>query len=841
MKRKKPQPIQPQPPVPPPQEKKEPQWLQTLDTLAETPAVSRVKAVLYGVLLLLAMTVQTGRAALIFAAAAAVLCIGRGPIRRMRERFCVPVLGIALYALMNGLSATYSAFGATSARELYKIMASFALAVLLLVRYSKKDVRGVLWALAAVSAIISLVCIDSAVPGDLFQSFESFTGRLGASYDFIYDRQTVASRLNGIYNDSNISGSIGGLGAIVALYLAHTGDKFWKRLIAFFLAGASAVGLILAVSRGALICFGLALVVWLIAAGKGQRLSLFLLLLFSGGVAAVAAALSMPVIGEDVGRPLALTFAAGPAMFALDLGVRKLILPWFAPAVDRHKKLALALLACFAVLGAAGVTTILTSMEPFSFEEEGGSFTRAVSLEPGDYTITGDWDVKEGGTLVVYSRSEAQALLSQSTTLYSGPMTEEEIPFTVPEESARVWFYFRYAGTSGTVRSAVLSDGTAIPMKYKLVPETIASRVQPGLRYDISFLLRVEFMKDAWKIFKLSPVLGSGLGSTENLYPAVQSFFYASLYVHNYLLQALADMGVLGCAGLLALVLGSAWLLLRRLHEERDALAAMLLACWAMINAHGMMEFIFSIRASQCYCFALLLLPVLLYARPIKKLAKWGGVALCVFLCGFLAVFDGLLEIHRTIDRRAAVFHTESTEEFMETLEAYTRWDVFSHEDYQLNYVAAAATADNSRYNGNRRRYVEELRGSGTYTACDGLSRYYYLPRGEYEEVFACSREAIAQRASMKEAWDQQLEFYQTDVLAAMVTDHMEEFIAGVLAFQDYLDEYNETHIKPIALSEENQAFIETMKQLDYYQQFPDQFPQTDDPAQLPPAEPAQP
>ena len=839
MKRKKPQPIPAQPPVPPPPQAEKPSLFSRADTLAETGAVSWIKVILYGILLFLAMTVQTGRAALILAAGAAVLCIGRAPLRRMRERFCLPVLGLALYALMNGLSATYSAFGDTSARELYKIMASVALTALLLIRYSKKDVRGLLWALAAVSAAVSLVCIDSAVPGDIFQSFESFTGRLGASYDFIYDRQMDAARLNGIYNDSNISGSIGGLGAMAAIYLAQTGDKFWKRLIAFTLAGFSAVGLVLSVSRGAMICFGLALVVWLIAAGRGNRLGLFFAIFFSAGIAAAMAALSMPVIGVDVNRPLVLSLAAGPLAFVQDQAVRMLILPWFGPAVDRHRKLGLVLVACFAVLGAAAVTTAMNTMEPFSFGPEGGYFTRSLSLDPGEYTVTGDWDVKEGASLVIYSRTQEQVLLSQSTTLYSGPMTEEPIPFTVPEDAGQVRFYFRYNAVEGTVREAVLSDGTKLPMKYKLIPETIAGRIQGGMLYDNSFLLRMEFMKDAWKIFKLSPLLGSGLGSTEHLYPAVQNFFYASLYVHNYLLQALADMGILGFAGMLALLLGSAWLLLRRIWKERDPLAAMLLACWTMINAHGMMEFIFSIRASQCFSFALLILPVLLYAKPLEKLeklAKWGGTALCIFFCAFFAVFDGLLEIHRTIDRRAQTFSTDNTADFMETLEAYIRWDVFSHEDYQLNYVAACAAVDNSRYNGNRQRYVEELRSSGTYTACDGLSRYYYLPRGEYEEAFSCSREAIAQRASMPEAWNKQMEYYQQDILAEMITDHMDEFVQGVLDFQDYLEEYNETHIKPITLTEENQTFITNIQDFFVYHRLPEGMDPSQLPAEAPPA-----
>lgn len=40
----------------------------------------------------------------------------------------------------------------------------------------------------------------------------------------------------------------------------------------------------------------------------------------------------------------------------------------------------------------------------------------------------------------------------------------------------------------------------------------------------------------------------------------------------------------------------------------------------------------------------------------------------------------------------------------------------------------------------------------GPINACAGLGVYYYLPRGEFEELFASSREAIAQEAANKDA-----------------------------------------------------------------------------------------
>ena len=175
--------------------------------------------------------------------------------------------------------------------------------------------------------------------------------------------------------------------------------------------------------------------------------------------------------------------------------------------------------------------------------------------------------------------------------------------FTVPEGITRVLFQFR--GPEGTqIRSLSLSDGTKIPTSYTLLPENLVSRFQKNLFQDRSFLLRVQYLKDGWTLFTQSPLTGHGLGATEGLLTSVQPFFYQSLYLHNHILQVMDETGLLGLAAFLALMLGAAWLLVRRLRTQQDGMAAVLLACWVMMNLHGLMEISFSVRMFQCAAFS---------------------------------------------------------------------------------------------------------------------------------------------------------------------------------------------------------------------------------------------
>lgn len=757
---------------------------------------------LYSVLLFAAMTVQTGRASIVLAALALVLSVGKGPVGRIRERLCLPVAGLMAYGAMNALAAVYSHFGEYALNEFYKLMASFSIAVILLVRFDKRHVRALLWGICAVCAAVSLLCVDMSSWGELFGLLERAAGMLGADFSGAAE-VAGGGRVNGIYRDANITGAILGVAMPASIYLAHTEQKIWKRAAACLLLGISGVGFLTAMSRGAILSFALSALVYL-AAERRDRTGLFFLMVSTALSILAAGGLAMTKM--ELGSPLPdlLCFICGALIFALDWAAGRRL-------AARLKKHGLAVLAaCLALVVLAGVAAAvaLHTTEPFEFSGR-TALRRGLTLQPGDYTLSGDW---EGDLSVsIYSQTRDESLIGKRTDLYSGAL--DAAAFTVPEGSASV--IFQFGGAEGCVlRSAAVSDGTEIPMAYKWLPEGIMGRLQQNMFVDNSFLLRVQFMKDAWTLFTQSPLIGYGLGSTEGLYTSVQPFFYESLFVHNHLLQAMCDMGLLGLISLLALLLGSAWLLLRRVLRERDSLAAALLGSWVMMNVHSLMEINFSIRAFQCVAFLFLLLPVLLYAEPLpipQKAAKLAGRAAAAFLWAYLLIFGGLLVGHVVVVQEAAQFATSDVDEFMSALKSYVRRDVLDHESYQLDFVGNAVLLGSPQYEKDMVRYAGELRASGTYYACSGLARYYYLPRGEFEELFACSREGIAQEASTKEAWNLQIQFYRNEVLPAAGAEHMDVFVQGVLDLRDYLDEWSEGRLEEIALTEENRAFLDAV------------------------------
>lgn len=763
--------------------------------------LDRLLPALYPILLLLAMTVQTQVMSMILAGLAVVVTIGATPAQRLGQRLGLPLLGYLIYALMNLLASVYAPVGVTAVQEAVKFLASFALTWLVLVRMEKEKFRYLLWGFSAVCAVIALLCVDSACNGPLFGIFERIATALGANYSGIIPEGSYSVRVNGIYNDANITAGLLSLSCLTGLYLVRTEQVRWKQLLAFFLLGINAMGNFLAVSRGGLLCFGVSLVIYLVAARKGARLPLFILMLETAICTIALSIVAMRALGSASLLPDLLTLVCGVPVFLLEF----LLGRHLSRALEGKEKAIAAVAGVFAVAVIGYAVAAVNVTGAYTFNDTGLLF-RTVSLAPGDYTLSADstGDV----TITVYTQSREEELAGASTTLYSG--TGENAAFTVSGDETEV--HFRFDAQSGTeLRSVTLSDGTSLKLNYRLLPSFVADRLQGSLLADSSTWLRLQYDIDGLKLFTQRPLLGYGLGSTEAWLGSVQPYYYESAYVHNHLIQAADDMGIVGLLSLLVLMGGTAWLLLRRLRKEQDPLAAMLLACWVMMNLHGLMELNFSIRAYQCAAFFLLAAVIALYGTPLlkKEPGRFVRCTAAVLSMVYLAAFGVLIWNNWAVNREREEFTTTSATAYLSALERYAGRNILDPEDLQLRYVAQAVTMDLTEdQQATMLSYVDTLRNSGTYIACTGLAQMYYLPAGELEEVFASSLEGIWQVASNADAWNEQMDFYRTKVLPAAGTEGAVQVAAGARQLGQAMDAYNEGRLQPVELSEQNQVFL---------------------------------
>lgn len=776
---------------------------------AMTP-VEKIFVVLFFVLMFLTMTVTNGRMSMIMVwlglglTVLYVLAAGKRSLSELRQNLNIPAAGFLGFALMYGLAAIYSPFDSYATAEFYRFIPAFVLTAILLFCFRKSQTEGVVWGLSSVSTIIGFLGVDAACHGPVFGAFQSLMHSFGVDYSYV--NEEAIPRLNGIYNDSNITASILALGCLLGLYLLLREQRLWRRLVAAELLGVSAVSFFMSISRGAMGCLALALLVWLVAERKGSWIRLLLLMAAAMGLAAGLSAPAMSLIHKGSLIPDACALLCGPAIFLVDwlVGVP------LARLLEKKLKLAVAVAAVLVLGGAAFMAAAITVSAPYMLEQ-GQYVIRSVKLAPGQYTVSGDWD--GAPTAVVYANSEKDVLLQKNTEVYRGPLAEAA--FTIPEDTKVIQVQIEMVEGNSQLREVAFSDGTRLHLGYPLLPDFISGRLQDGMFSSYNFTQRVQYYKDAMTLWKQAPIFGHGLASTEGLYTSVQPYFYQSRYVHNHVLQALCDMGLVGGLFFLTALVGVGWVLLRRLWRQQDTLAAVLLACWVMINVHSLMEINFSIRGYQCFVYPLLIFSAARYAAPIpSKLARQAGRigALCIWL--YLAVFGALLQSHRMVQEELNHLSSPDAATFMKKLESCIRRDVFERDQMKLNYVANAVVMNDPAYAKNLVKYTNDLREMGTYMVCSSLSKQLYLPMGAMDELFDCSRQGIAQEASVKDAWNFQLDFYRTEVTRILNEENYDRFLAGVLGTKEYLEQYSAQHWEEIQLTEPNQKFLTLIQSL---------------------------
>ncbi len=114
---------------------------------------------------------------------------------------------------------------------------------------------------------------------------------------------------------------------------------------------------------------------------------------------------------------------------------------------------------------------------------------------------------------------------------------------------------------------------------------------------EVSEARRLVIIKDSWRIFLDHPLMGTGLGTLESVYPRYESSYDGKVvnHTHNDYVEALADTGVIGGLCCLAFLVGLFYLVRTNLDSEqglfiRAVHIGALVACVGLL-VHSLVDF----------------------------------------------------------------------------------------------------------------------------------------------------------------------------------------------------------------------------------------------------------
>lgn len=730
---------------------------------------------------------------------AIVVLLWRGKI--LRERMSWLTLAIALFVLMDGVSTLYARSGKFALYEFLKV-AAVACVFIFLAAFEPKKQRIVgrcaAIVLEIVGALASLLSIDSFSTRVLYNGFLKIVSTVNTT---IAGTDPVSSgRLLTIFENPNVFSGAVGICILLALGLADKEEHKGWRCLHLSCAVCSSVAFLLALSRGAIAAIGLAFLLLLLLERGEHRMSMLLIMLdvfvFAAGVVVLVYRSFFGEWTEPASEPLLLAIGAAIAVCVVD----RIIVRRLATILGRHIKLMNGMLVGLLAACMAFAVLAVNLTEPVELSN-GNRIERCVVLAPGHYTMEID---AEGELRVVVScQTVAGAMLDTREWLYDGDSSNAA--FEVPEDSKVVFIRFDSNEDSSTMVRRAMYKGPetgTVPLRYRLLPETIASRLQ-GAFQTYSFTQRTVYYEDGFRLWKMSPVFGLGMGSFENAIISVQTYHYESKYAHSHYIQTLVEVGAVGFLLWLS-VLGASAAAVFRMWRHRENAHPMTAACGAALlfmMIHAAVEVDFSAGYFLPFGFGAFAVIDLCCgeALPVKQMSDTAKAWVLRGEAAALGVFAVLLGMNQ----QAKALSQNAT---YESLAKAAKMDKYEWADYALSYVYSASGEEEitPEMQKNMDRFLPRLEAQNSNTIPFYLALTYFN-LDQPEKAYEMLNKYVDYTASDSRHWEDSFQ------AALNYYDGSEASRAELKALYAKFNAWNEDNLGTVEISDELKELLDVL------------------------------
>ncbi|MDF2857399.1 MAG: hypothetical protein K0Q87_3250, partial [Neobacillus sp.] len=417
------------------------------------------------------------------------------------------------YVIWGGISTLYAASGKFAIYEFSKLL--FALFIYLFVFHFSGEGEGgfkkISLILAGTGSFFGIISIDAASSNILSNIFKAL---ISFSTDVYEGRGAFEEgiRITGIFGNPNIYAGFMAIAVFLSLYLIISASGKKDRSIAASLLAINALSYLLAFSLGSLFMFMIACFIMIGVSDKGKKAALFIVMVETAVLTFLFAMFSMAGLGKNGVMsfiPLAALILNAVFLYFIDFRLRESLIKRIS--VNGRFPLKTALLVTFVLVVYIVASFSISSDLKLNSNE---TIMRAIYVPGGEYTLS--ISSSDEFNLLIDSQSKNDLIRHSSIRLYTGT-NQQDIPFTVPNDSKIVRIYFTSGNEGATIESCSYS-GTSngnVHLNYPLLPNIIANRLQ-NIFANENMVQRGIFFEDGIKLFSKSPLIGRGLGGYEN-------------------------------------------------------------------------------------------------------------------------------------------------------------------------------------------------------------------------------------------------------------------------------------------------------------------------------------
>lgn len=412
---------------------------------------------------------------------------------------------------------------------------------------------------------------------------------------------------------------------------------------------------------------------------------------------------------------------------------------------------------------------------------------------------------------------------------------ELKIPFISLEstEAVRVIFDNYYTDTSITYNNAIIINKKTsetlknISLKYKYIPESIVTRFESISLKENNAQGRLTFYKDAFKIIKDYPILGTGGGGWVTLYQRYQSYLYWTKLAHNYFLQMWIEVGIIGLGTFVSLVLGLVYIAYKKYRniekeDDRAVLVSVIVAVVAIL-AHAFMDFDLSLSALT---FVLWMLMGVLYSgfgkvrntdnsnvknKKTNQNSNLYNVVISFIMIALIIGSSSLFLSNKNAEKALAASKEQKVDDAIKYFEKASQFDKYNAEyktDLSTFYKVKFQLTQDKEFIKKSLELTEKAVKLAPYSSqLNSIASSIYMSIGKIDEALELVEKAIELQPMRAENYVQKCDAYLTAfnyyVSQKKDFDKAEEAITEAYKVKEQIKTVNDIALKPLKYNED--------------------------------------
>ncbi|QHI72044.1 O-antigen ligase family protein [Aminipila terrae] len=765
--------------------------------------------------------------------------------------YTVPLLiAVTGYAIWNGISIFYSDIPKTALFEFTKLIIALTafFTILAFTAPTKKNFKIVSAIIAITTAFFGIISVDAASNGPFASIFKAFMEIFTDSMKFFGVFEN-GIRITGIFGNANTFSGFAALGILFSLFLVMNSNSKKGHAISLILLAINSLTYLLLFSMGSMFIFFISCILMIISSKKEERFSTFVLMAETAIITTVFTGFSLITLGSSPFIPLLAIVLNALFLWVVDKFLRQ---PLSNKLMSNTKtSLYAGIIIVVFIIGYLIAAFNVTGPLTLSPNE---TVMRAAYLDTGLYKLnaTIDSNDSQGGspmipTVRITTQNETNLKLHTSTELYNGSLDNAQ--FTVPKDSKIVKLYITGSPNGNLLdkltytlasEESTNSQSGSIKLGYKLFPEIAANRIQ-DLGANENSIQRLVFFEDGLKLFKQSPLIGKGLGGYETGVSSVQNFYYETNYVHNHYIEALCDLGIIGFAFFMSILVLCVIALLKLFKQSKasnykNAAAfalPLMTACLFQMFGQAGTDAVWSAGPFLVIAFSVLALLIIanssfftednlsagsIFTSVNKSAAEGsdskknitGPLVLKVIITSVTIVMAVLLCLNLYASGKAASGNCT-----MEQIASLSKIDKFESNDYKTTYIVTTSTYGLVENLNQANKFAKDM-SKNTDISLNYLLPFYFNT-GQNDKLFKTADLAIQNQKASPNMWNRLFEIFDTAIdsnredpvpVLLHLFKHKEYYIEGVLDYYKDLQKRNDTYLDDVMLVKGNVAFI---------------------------------